>query len=73
MNEGQYLGTPGAWINGTFSSHIHGELHHEFNKRTPPWMWEEGAPFSIFWEYLRITLLNIIIELLEETIISMIV
>ena len=52
---GKYLDTPGTRRNGAPSSHIHGGPHHEFNEQTPPWMWEEGALFSILREYLRIT------------------
>ena len=41
--------------NGASFSHIHVGLHHEFNEWTPQRMWAEGTPFSILWEYLRIT------------------
>ena len=44
-----------VWRNGASFSHIHVGLHHEFNEWTPQGMWVEGAPFSILWEYLRIT------------------
>ena len=53
--QGKYLGTPRAWRNDTPSSHIYDGPHNEFNERTPPWMWEEGTPFFILREYLRIT------------------
>ena len=29
---GKFLGTFEIWTNGTSSSHIHSELHHEFNE-----------------------------------------
>ena len=44
---GKYLGTLGVQRNGAPSSHIHGGFHHEFNEQTSPWMWEEGAPYSV--------------------------
>ena len=41
--------------NGAPSSHIYGGPQHEFNERAPPWIWEDGALFSVLREYLRIT------------------
>ena len=55
MLKEKYLGTSGERKNGTPSFHIHGGLHHKFNKQIPSWMWENGAPFFILLEYLRIT------------------
>ena len=51
---GKLLGSLEVWWNGAPSSHINGGSHHEFTKRTLPWMWEEKTPFSILREYLRI-------------------
>ena len=52
---GKLLDTPGARKNGALFSHIHGGPYHKFNERTPSWIWEEWASFSILREYLRIT------------------
>ena len=54
--EGKFFGSLEVWWNGAPSSYIHDGPHHEFNKQTPLWMWEEGTPFFVLREYLRITL-----------------
>ena len=51
----KFLGSSGIWWNGAPSSHIHDRSHHELNKWTPPWMWEEETSFSILQKYLKIT------------------
>ena len=54
----KFLGSLRVWWNCVLSSHIHDGPYHEFNERTPPWMWEKRIPFSVLREYLRITLNN---------------